>query len=65
MSKFKIKYVMLGDELHKIEEYTYRGYGDSTHTGSNISKVPPEMVEEVKAMLRNACEELLSKQESK
>ena len=55
---------MLGDELHKIEEYTYLGYGGSTHTNSSISKVPPEMVEKVKTMLSNTGEALLNKQES-
>ena len=64
MSNFKIKYVMLCDELHKIEEYTYLGYGGSTHTNSSISKVPPEMVEKVKTMLSNTGEALLNKQES-
>ena len=42
---------MFAGDLHKIEEYTYRGYGGSTHTGSNVSKVPAEHVEAVKKML--------------
>ena len=51
MSSLKIKYIMFGGDLHKIEEYTYRGYGGSTHTGSTVSKVPAEHVEAVKKML--------------
>ena len=51
MSNLKIKYIMIGDELHKIEEYTHRGYAGSTHTSSNFSKVPAEHVEAIKKML--------------
>ena len=42
---------MIGDELHKIEERTYHGAAGSTHTGSNISKVPYDQVEGIKNML--------------
>lgn len=42
---------MIGDELHKIEEYTHRGYAGSTHTSSSFSKVPAEHVEAIKKML--------------
>ena len=51
MSNLKIKYIMIGDELHKIEERTYHGAAGSTHTGSNISKVPYDQVEGIKNML--------------
>ena len=51
MADFKIKYIMLNGELHKLEEYTYRGYGGSTHTGSNLTKVPEDRVESIKKML--------------
>jgi uncharacterized protein (UPF0248 family) len=51
MADFKIKYIMFNGELHKLEEYTYRGSGGSTHTGSNLTKVPKDQVESVKKML--------------
>ena len=53
MSNLKIKYIMFGDDLHKIEEYTYSGSGGSTHTGSNVSKVPAEHVDAIKKMLKD------------
>ena len=51
MADFKIKYIMFNGELHKLEEYTYRGYGGSTHTGSNLTKIPEDRVESIKKML--------------
>jgi len=54
---------MFGNELHKIEEYTHRGYGGSTHTGSNISKVPPELVKEIKEMLAKEGKDVPVKKE--
>ena len=51
MPHFKIKYIMFAGELHRIEEHTHPGYGGSTHTSSNLSKVPAEHVEDIKKML--------------
>tara|TARA_R110000782_G_scaffold230882_2_gene317118 strand:- start:306 stop:512 length:207 start_codon:yes stop_codon:yes gene_type:complete len=51
MADFKIKYIMFNGELHKLEEYTYCGYGGSTHTGSNLTKVPDDQIESIKKML--------------
>lgn len=42
---------MFAGELHRIEEHTHPGYGGSTHTSSNLSKVPAEHVEDIKKML--------------
>ena len=51
MSNLKIKYIMIDNALHKIEEHTYHGAAGSTHTGSNINKVPFDQVEGIKNML--------------
>jgi len=46
-----IKYVTINEVLYRIEEYSYRGYADSIHTGSTTTKVPDDQVEAIKAML--------------
>ena len=51
MASSVIKYVTINDVLYKIEEYSYRGYADSIHTGSTTTKVPDDQVETIRAML--------------
>jgi len=51
MASSVIKYVTINDILYRIEEYTYRGYADSYHTGSSTTRVPDEDVPRIKKML--------------
>ena len=47
-----IKYVTIRDVLYRIEEYSYRGYADSTHTGNTMTRVPDDQVETIREMLK-------------
>ena len=51
MASSVIKYVTINEVLYRIEEYTYRGYADSYHTGSSTTRVPDEDVARIKKML--------------
>ena len=51
MANTIIKYITISGSLYRIEEYTYRGYAGSTHTGSTTTKVPDDQVETIRAML--------------
>ena len=52
MASSVIKYVTINEVLYRIEEYSYRGYADSIHTGSTTTKVPDDQVETIRAMLK-------------
>jgi len=46
-----IKYVTIKGILYRIEEYSYRGYAGSIHTGNSMQKVPDDKVESILKML--------------
>ena len=52
MAHSVIKYVTIRDVLYRIEEYSYRGYADSTHTGNTMTRVPDDQVETIREMLK-------------
>ena len=51
MANSVIKYITIKGILYRIEEYSYRGYADSIHTGSSMQKVPDDEVEAIRKML--------------
>ena len=53
-----IKYITINDNLYKIEEYTWRGYGGSTHIGNTMTKVPKNEVEKIKKMVEEKGEKI-------
>jgi hypothetical protein len=52
------KYVTIKGNLYRIEEYTYRGYGGSFHTSSNMFKVPDNEVEKIKRLVEAKGEKI-------
>ena len=57
MADFVIKYVTIKGTLYRVEEYSYRGYGDSIHKTSTMHKVPDDEVEAVRKVLQEQEEE--------
>lgn len=51
MAESVIKYVTIKGILYRIEEYSYRGYAGSIHTGNSMQKVPDDKVESILKML--------------
>lgn len=52
------KYITINGSLYRIEEYSYRGYADSIHTGSTMTKVPDKDVEKIKRMVEEKGEKI-------
>jgi len=61
MAKYLTKYITINDNLYKIEEYEYKGYGDSRILSNNMTKVPNEDVEKIKRMVAEQGEEIPNK----
>ena len=57
-----IKYITINNVLYRIEEYTWRGYGDSIHIGNTMTKVPEDEVEEIKRLVGEKGEKIQEKQ---
>ena len=53
-----IKYITINGSLYRIEEYTWRGYGGSTHIGNTMTKVPDDKVEEIKSLVEAKGEKI-------
>lgn len=58
MAHSVIKYITINGSLYRIEEYSYRGYADSIHTGSSTTKVPEDEVEKIKRMVEEKGEKI-------
>lgn len=52
------KYITINGNLYRIEEYSYRGYAGSTHTGNTMTKVPSHDVEKIKRMVEEKGEKI-------
>ena len=53
-----IKYITINDILYKIEEYSYKGYGDSIIVSNNMARVPEDEVEKIKEMVEEKGEKI-------
>ena len=53
-----IKYITINGILYRIDEYSYRGYADSIHTSSSMTKVPENEVEKIKKMVAEKGEKI-------
>ena len=51
MASSIIKYITIKGVLYRIDEYTYRGYAGSTHTGNTMTRVPEGEIENIKNMV--------------
>lgn len=58
MADSVIKYITINNTLYRIEEYSYRGYADSIHTGNSMTKVPEKDVEKIKRILAEKGEKI-------
>jgi len=57
-----IKYITINGTLYRIDEYSYRGYADSIHTTSTMTKVPEDEVEKIKRMVAEKGEKIEERQ---
>ena len=58
MANSVTKYITINGVLYRIEEYSYRGYADSIHTGNSMTKVPEEDVEKIKRFMEEKGEKI-------